>query len=100
MESFIKDFNADVFTEDVMKARLPEEIFKEYKNSIETFTPIKKDVADAIALEMKRWAIEKGATHYTHWFQPMTGVTAEKHDSFLSVSKTANRFPIFRAIRS
>ena len=95
MESFIKDFNADVFTEDVMKARLPEEIFKEYKNSIETFTPIKKDVADAIALEMKRWAMEKGATHYTHWFQPMTGVTAEKHDSFLSVSKNGKPFSDF-----
>ncbi len=92
METFINDFNADVFTEDVMKARLPEEIFSEYKRSIDTFTPIKKDVADAIALEMKRWAIEKGATHYTHWFQPMTGVTAEKHDSFLS--RTKNGKPV------
>ena len=77
-------FGSDVFNEAVMKQRLRPEIFTSWKQCIETSTPLDLHVANEIAEAMKDWAIEKGATHYTHWFQPMTGITAEKHDSFIS----------------
>ncbi len=77
-------FGSDVFNEGVMKERLRPEIFTAWKQCIENSTPLELDVANEIADAMKDWAIEKGATHYTHWFQPMTGITAEKHDSFIS----------------
>jgi glutamine synthetase len=67
-----------------MKERLPKEIYKALKETIEKEAPLRPDVADMVANAMKDWAIEKGATHYTHWFQPLTGMTAEKHDSFIS----------------
>ena len=76
-------FGSMVFNEQVMRERLPKDIFKALRNTIKTGKPISSDVADVVANAMKDWAIEKGATHYTHWFQPMTGVTAEKHDSFI-----------------
>ena len=76
-------FGSDVFNQAVMKERLRPEIFSAWKHCIETSTPLELDVANEIAVAMKDWAIEKGATHYTHWFQPMTGITAEKHDSFI-----------------
>ena len=76
-------FGSMVFNEQVMRERLPKDIFKALQNTIKTGKPISSDVADVVANAMKDWAIEKGATHYTHWFQPMTGVTAEKHDSFI-----------------
>ncbi|MDE7164249.1 MAG: glutamine synthetase III [Clostridiales bacterium] len=76
-------FGSMVFNEQVMRERLPNDIFKALRNTIKTGKPISSDVADVVANAMKDWAIEKGATHYTHWFQPMTGVTAEKHDSFI-----------------
>ena len=76
-------FGSDVFNEAVMKERLRTEIFTSWKQCIETSTPLDLSVANEIAAAMKEWAIEKGATHYTHWFQPMTGITAEKHDSFI-----------------
>ena len=76
-------FGCDVFNQAVMKERLRPEIFNAWKHCIETSTPLDLDVANEIAVAMKDWAIEKGATHYTHWFQPMTGITAEKHDSFI-----------------
>ena len=77
-------FASDVFNEAVMKQRLHPDVFKAWKQCIETSTPLELSVANAIAEAMKDWAIEKGATHYTHWFQPMTGITAEKHDSFIA----------------
>ncbi len=77
-------FGSDVFNESVMKQRLRPEIFTSWKECIQNSTPLELQVANEIAEAMKDWAIEKGATHYTHWFQPMTGITAEKHDSFIS----------------
>jgi len=77
-------FGSNVFNDKVMKERLPKEIYKAIKETIEKGTPLRPDVADVVANAMKDWAIEKGATHYTHWFQPLTGMTAEKHDSFIS----------------
>ena len=77
-------FGSDVFNEAIMKQRLRPEIFISWKQCIENSTPLELNVANEIAEAMKDWAIEKGATHYTHWFQPMTGITAEKHDSFIS----------------
>ena len=76
-------FGSMVFGERVMRERLPKDIFKALQNTIKSGNPISSEVADVVANAMKDWAIEKGATHYTHWFQPMTGVTAEKHDSFI-----------------
>lgn len=76
-------FGSMVFNEQVMRERLPKDVFKALQNTIKTGEPISSEVADVVANAMKDWAIEKGATHYTHWFQPMTGVTAEKHDSFI-----------------
>ncbi|MBE7001392.1 MAG: glutamine synthetase type III [Ruminococcaceae bacterium] len=76
-------FGSDVFNEAVMKERLRPEIFNAWKQCIENSAPLELWVANEIAVAMKDWAIEKGATHYTHWFQPMTGITAEKHDSFI-----------------
>ena len=77
-------FGSMVFNETVMKERLPEEIYKALKKTINNGESLDRHVADIIANAMKDWAIEKGATHYTHWFQPMTGITAEKHDSFIN----------------
>lgn len=79
-------FGSMVFDDRVMKAKLSESVYKSLKNTIDKSTPLDTSVANAVAVAMKDWAIEKGATHYTHWFQPMTGVTAEKHDSFISPS--------------
>ena len=77
-------FGSDVFNEATMKQRLPERIYNVWKNCIATGSQLPLDAANEIAEAMKLWATEKGATHYTHWFQPMTGITAEKHDSFIS----------------
>ena len=77
-------FGSDVFNESVMQERLRPEIYSAWKQCIENNTPLELPVANEIAEAMKLWAIEKGATHYTHWFQPMTGITAEKHDSFIT----------------
>lgn len=77
-------FGQDVFNDTAMQERLPKKVYKELKKTIEEGKELGPDTADVIAHEMKEWAIEKGATHYTHWFQPLTGVTAEKHDSFIS----------------
>ena len=77
-------FGTDVFNEATMRQRLEPEIYNAWKQCISTDSPLPLDVANGIAEGMKQWAIEKGATHYTHWFQPMTGITAEKHDSFIS----------------
>ena len=76
-------FGNDVFNKAVMKQRLQPDVYTAWKNCIETGTSLSLEVANHIAEAMRVWAIEKGATHYTHWFQPMTGITAEKHDSFI-----------------
>lgn len=78
------EFGCDVFNDSVMQARLPKKVYRELKKTIEEGKELSLEIADVVAHEMKEWAIEKGATHYTHWFQPLTGVTAEKHDSFIS----------------
>ena len=79
-----KIFGEDVFNDTVMQERLPKKVYKDLKKTIEEGKELDLATADVIAHEMKEWAIEKGATHYTHWFQPLTGVTAEKHDSFIT----------------
>ena len=76
-------FGSDVFNEATMQQRLPEPVYNAWKTCVTTGSQLPLDVANEIAEGMKLWAIEKGATHYTHWFQPMTGITAEKHDSFI-----------------
>ena len=83
-------FGSLVFNDNVMKARLPKETYKALKNCIKAGKSLDLDVANVVANAMKDWAIEKGATHFTHWFQPMTGVTAEKHDSFNYPDKDGN----------
>ena len=83
-------FGSDVFNEATMRKRLCSEVFDAWKQCIENGTSLPLDVADEIAASMKQWAIEKGATHYTHWFQPMTGITAEKHDSFITPDGQGN----------
>ncbi|MBR2421223.1 MAG: glutamine synthetase III [Oscillospiraceae bacterium] len=77
-------FGSDVFNEATMKQRLPEQVFTAWKTCVTNGSQLPLDVANEIAEAMKIWATEKGATHYTHWFQPMTGITAEKHDSFIA----------------
>lgn len=77
-------FGEDVFNDTVMQARLPKKVYRDLKKMIDEGKELDLATADVIAHEMKEWAIEKGATHYTHWFQPLTGITAEKHDSFIS----------------
>ena len=79
-----KIFGSNVFNDEVMKKRLPRETYKLLKDTIDKEISLAGEVADVVASVMKDWAIEKGATHYTHWFQPLTGSTAEKHDSFIS----------------
>jgi len=76
-------FGLNVFNEKVMKERLPKEAFDALEKAIDGGIPLSTDYAKVIANAMKDWALELGATHYTHWFQPMTGITAEKHDSFV-----------------
>ena len=83
-------FGSHVFNDTVMKERLPKEVYKAVRQTIEEGEPLTRDVANVVANAMKKWAIEQGATHYTHWFQPMTGTTAEKHDSFISPDGKGN----------
>ena len=80
----VEEFGIDVFNEETMKQRLPKNVFKALKKTIAEGKELDSSISDVVASAMKDWAIEKGATHYTHWFQPMTGITAEKHDSFIS----------------
>ena len=78
------DFASMVFNEAVMRERLEEETYLALKDTIKRGAPLGRHIATPVAAAMKDWAIEKGATHYTHWFQPLNGITAEKHESFLS----------------
>ena len=73
-----------VFNDKIMREKLPKDMYKALKKTIENGTHLELDVANSVAVAMKEWALEHGATHYTHWFQPMTNFTAEKHDSFIS----------------
>ncbi|MBQ6024062.1 MAG: glutamine synthetase III [Lachnospiraceae bacterium] len=79
-------FGCNVFDDRVMKSKLPADIYKSLKKTIDEGTRLEDRVANAVAKAMKDWAVEKGATHFTHWFQPLTGITAEKHDSFIEPS--------------
>ncbi|ERK31103.1 glutamine synthetase III [Clostridium intestinale] len=84
MSKVTEIFASNVFNDCVMKERLPKATYKALKKTIEMGTALAPDVADVVAAAMRDWAVEKGATHFTHWFQPMTGITAEKHDAFIS----------------
>ncbi len=77
-------FGSLVFSDSVMKRSLPKETYRAFRSLVDAGKPLTLEVANVVAHEMKEWAISKGATHYTHWFQPMTGITAEKHDSFIN----------------
>ncbi|MHC4241262.1 MAG: glutamine synthetase III family protein [Planctomycetota bacterium] len=83
-ESVTEVFGSNVFNDSVMRERLPEDVYNSLRKTIQGYEPLDPVLADVIANAMKDWAIEKGATHFCHWFQPMTGLTAEKHDSFIS----------------
>ena len=83
MKNVPEIFGSMVFNDKTMKERLPQDIYTAVRKTIDESVPLTRDVANVVASAMKDWAIELGATHYTHWFQPMTGTTAEKHDSFI-----------------
>ena len=75
-----------VFNDKIMRNKLPKDVYKALRKTIENGTHLELEVANSVAVAMKEWAVENGATHFTHWFQPMTGFTAEKHDSFISTT--------------
>ena len=77
-------FGSNVFDDSVMKDRLPKDVYRQVQRTIKDNKKLDAGIADVVANAMKDWAVEKGATHFTHWFQPMTGITAEKHDGFIS----------------
>lgn len=79
-----RDFAKNVFNDEVMKERLPSDVYKELRKTIDNGEDLNEKIARAVAHAMKTWAMERGATHFSHWFQPMTGITAEKHDSFIN----------------
>ncbi len=83
-------FGSNVFNENIMKERLPKQVYKALKKTIEGGKPLDPTLAESVAAAMKDWAIQKGVTHYSHWFQPLTGVTAEKHDSFIEPTEGGN----------
>jgi glutamine synthetase len=83
MKNIAHLFGSMVFNDSVMKKRLPKDVYQALKKSMSQGTPLELDIANVVANTMKDWAVERGATHFTHWFQPMTGTTAEKHDSFI-----------------
>ena len=86
MKNITELFGSMVFNDDVMREKLPKDIYKALKKTMSQGIHLELDVANVVASAMKEWAVEKGVTHFTHWFQPMTGITAEKHDSFISPS--------------
>jgi glutamine synthetase len=88
-------FGANVFSDEVMRSRLPEAVYKALRNTIKKGAPLDPGIADVVSSAMKEWAMERGATHYTHWFQPMTGLTAEKHDSFLTPTEAGTAIAEF-----
>ena len=90
MKELSKIFGSLVFNDNVMREKLPKDVYKVLRKTINEGKPIDPKIANVVANTMKDWAIEHGATHYTHWFQPMTGITAEKHDSFISPTDDGN----------
>lgn len=84
--NLVNEFGCRVFNDEVMRKRLPKTVYENFKESIDLGRPLKKEIAEIISSVMKDWAVENGATHYTHWFQPMTGITAGKHESFISLN--------------
>ena len=86
MKKIPEIFGSMVFNDNVMKDKLPKDIYKKLIKTIKNGEPLNLEVANVVAHAMKEWAIEKGATHFTHWFQPMTGITAEKHTSFITLT--------------
>ena len=90
MDKVTEIFASEVFNDSVMKERLPQDIYEQLQRTVKNGRHLDLSLATAVADAMKDWAMERGATHYTHWFQPMTGITAEKHDSFISPVDTSN----------
>ena len=83
-ENMIRMYASKVFNDSAMRMYLPGDTYKQLKKTIDLGRPLEPQLADIVANGLKRWALDLGATHYTHWFQPMTGATAEKHDSFIN----------------
>ena len=83
MNKLLEDYGCLAFSDDVMKERIPKSIYKAFHASLDKGEELSKECATVIANAMKIWALENGATHFTHWFMPMTGLTAEKHDAFI-----------------
>lgn len=92
-------FGSMVFNEDVMKRRLSTTCCKAWEKCVDEGAPLSLETAHEMAAEMKNWAMDRGATHFTHWFQPMTGVTAEKHDSFITPERAVPQAPCFHGRR-
>src|SRR6201991_4259119 len=88
-------FGENVFSVAIQRQRLPKGVFRQLEATIATGRPLEAELADAVASAMREWAMEKGATHYTHWFQPLTGLTAEKHDSFYNPTGDGNAIAEF-----
>ena len=84
-------FGSLVFNDSVQQARLPKAVYQSLRDTVTKGTPMEMATADSVASALKDWAVEHGASHYTHWFQPMTGITAEKHDSFFRTARISQR---------
>ena len=93
LENINEIFGCMVFDAATMKERLPKDTYRQVMRTRKEGSALTREVADVVANAMKDWAIEKGVTHFAHWFQPMTGVTAEKHDSFISPAKDGGARP-------
>ena len=91
MNDIPETFGSAVFNDEKMRERLPKEIYESLKKTAESGARLEASIADIVAEKMKEWACEMGATHFTHWFQPMTNITAEKHDSFITPVKGSDR---------
>ena len=91
MNSIPETFGSAVFNDEKMRERLPKEVYESLKKTALSGARLEPSIANVVAEKMKDWACEMGATHFTHWFQPMTGITAEKHDSFISPVKGTDR---------
>ena len=89
-------YGQNVFNLEAMRANMPGEYFKKLQAAVKNSLPVERSVADAVAAAMKTWAMAKGATHYTHWFQPLTGATAEKHDSFFDLNSDGRPIENFK----
>jgi glutamine synthetase len=96
-DSVTSVFGSNVFNQATMRERLPKDVYKQIKATMDYGQPLDPSIAGVVANAMKDWAIEKGATHFCHWFQPMTGVTAEKHDSFISPTNDGKTLMEFSA---